>query len=135
MPTDLPDHYFRIRENGALVFRLDPDNPQRRLGMEQIATVNIRNGEIRPQGERALSDKDRVAIQTWIEERRATLAQREIDDILRLIERLNLATQWAQGRASDADLVRLTDALLLAMHDLRAVLVRRTADRLAGDRP
>jgi hypothetical protein len=35
-----------------------------------------------------------------------------------------------QSRASDAELDQVTDALLLAMHDLRTVLIRRKADRL-----
>jgi hypothetical protein len=38
-----------------------------------------------------------------------------------------------QTRASDDQLDLVTDALLLAMHDLRTVLVRRKADRLAKD--
>ena len=54
MAGDLPDYYFRVRENGAFVFRVDTENRQRRIEMDQIASVNIRNGEIKPQGERRL---------------------------------------------------------------------------------
>ena len=46
---------------------------------------------------------------------------------------MNLTTQWAQSKASDAELEAITDRLLLAMHDLRTVLVRKKADRLVGD--
>jgi hypothetical protein len=46
---------------------------------------------------------------------------------------LNLTTQWAQSRATREQLETVTDALLLAMHDLRGVLVRRKAERLMGD--
>jgi hypothetical protein len=35
-----------------------------------------------------------------------------------------------QSKASEAQLEDVTDALLLAMHDLRTVLVRKQADRL-----
>jgi hypothetical protein len=35
-----------------------------------------------------------------------------------------------QSKASDAQLDEVTDALLLAMHDLRSVLVRKKAERL-----
>ena len=55
MAGELPDYYFRVRENGALVFRVDTENPQRRIEMDQIAVVNIRNGEIKPHGDRTLS--------------------------------------------------------------------------------
>ena len=46
---------------------------------------------------------------------------------------LNLTTHWAQSRATDEQLEEVTDALLLAMHDLRSVLVRKKADRLLKD--
>ncbi len=31
MSGKLPDYYFRVRENGALVFRVDTENRQRRI--------------------------------------------------------------------------------------------------------
>jgi hypothetical protein len=43
---------------------------------------------------------------------------------------MNLTAHWAQSRATDEQLEQVTDPLLLAMHDLRSVLVRRKADRL-----
>ncbi len=125
----MQDYYFRARDNGAAVFRIDTESRQRRLDMEQIAVVNIRNGEVKPQGERKLSPEDQAAIRAWMEERTAALARREIDDILRTVDHLNQTAHWAQTRATDAELQLVTDPLLMAMHDLRAVLVRRAADR------
>ena len=93
MAGDLPDYYFRVRENGALVFRVDTENRQRRIEMDQLAA-------------------------------------RDVDDILRAVDHLNLTTQWVQTRATDEQLDAVTDTLLLAMHDLRTVLVRKKADRL-----
>jgi hypothetical protein len=132
MSGDLPDYYFRIRENGAAVFRVDTENRQRRIELEEIAFVNARNGNIKPHGDAALTDADRAAIAGWLEARQAELAAREVDDILRAIDHLNLTTHWAQTRASDEALEAVTDRLLLAMHDLRSVLVRRKAERLAN---
>jgi hypothetical protein len=130
MSGDLPDFYFRVRENGAAVFRVDTENRQRRIEMDQIAVVNIRNGEVKPHGDRPLSDQEVDTIRTWMEDRRALLARRDMDDIHRAIDHLNLTTQWAQAKATEAQLEEITDALLLAMHDLRSVLVRKKADRL-----
>lgn len=130
MASDLPEYYFRVRENGALVFRVDTENRQRRIEMDQIAVVNIRNGEIKPHGDRTLTDGDIQVIRGWMADRQAVLAERDIDDILRAVDHLNLTTQWAQARATDEQLDLVTDSLLLAMHDLRGVLVRRKADRL-----
>ncbi|MFG6590714.1 hypothetical protein [Sulfitobacter sp. 1A12157] len=130
MAGELPDYYFRIRENGAAVFRLDAANRQRRIEMEQIAVVNIRNGEVKPHGQHRLTEADQTEIARWTKARRETLAAREIDDIRRAVEHLNLTTQWAQSRATDAELEAVTDELLLAMHDLRSTLVRKKADRM-----
>ena len=130
MSSELPEFYFRVRENGAVVFRVDSENRQRRLELDQIAVVNIRNGQIKPQGGRILSDDETAAIEGWMAARKAELERREIEDIHRAVDHLNHVTQWAQSRASDAELEEVTDTLLLAMHDLRSVLVRKKADRL-----
>jgi hypothetical protein len=130
MPGDLPEFYFRIRENGAAVFKVDTENRQRRIEMEEIAIVNVRNGNIKPHGERKLTPEEKAAIDDWLEKRLALLAARDIDDILRAIDHMNLTTQWVQSKATDAQLDDVTDSLLLAMHDLRSVLVRKKAERL-----
>lgn len=129
MSNSLPEYFFRVRENGAFVFRMDGDNRQRRIEMEQIAAVNINNGQVKPHGDRTLTEDDKAAIQAWMDERRNVLARRDIDDIFRAIDHLNLTAHWAQTRATDEQLDSVTDPLLLAMHDLRSVLVRKKADR------
>ncbi len=135
MSADLPDYYFRIRENGAVVFRVDTENRQRRIEMEELATVNVKNGNIKPHGDVTLTPTDMAAIKDWLAARVALLARRDIDDIHRAVDYLNTTTQWVQTKASDEQLEQVTDALLLAMHDLRTVLVRRKADRLIKDAP
>lgn len=130
MTAELPDYYFRVRENGATVFRISTENRQRRIDMDEIATVNVKNGNIKPHGDVTLSNPDLQAIETWIAERQAQLAARAVDDILRTVDHLNLTTQWAQAQATDDQLEAVTDRLLLTMHDLRTVLVRKKADRL-----
>jgi hypothetical protein len=126
----LPEYYFRVRENGAMVFRVDTENRMRRIDMDQIAVVNIKNGDIKAHGERTLSDADQAAIAKWLDERRAQLAARELDDILRTVDHLNLTAVWAQRKATPEDLEAVSDALLMAMHDLRTVLVRKKSDQL-----
>lgn len=130
MGGELPEYYFRIRDNGAAVFRVDTENRQRRIELDEIAMVVVKNGNIKPHGDYSLTPEDMAAIQAWLIERQDELARREVDDILRTVDQLNLTTHWAQGRADDAALDAVTDRLLLAMHDLRSVLVRRKAERL-----
>ncbi|PSL21804.1 hypothetical protein [Shimia abyssi] len=134
MSSDLPEFFFRVRENGAAVFHVDTENRQRRIEMDQIAVVNIKNGEIKPHGDHTLSPAEVNGIRVWMEERRALLAARAMDDIHRAVDHLNLTTQWAQSKATDEQLDEITDTLLLAMHDLRSVLVRKKADRLVKGR-
>jgi hypothetical protein len=130
MSTDLPEYYFRVRENGAFVFRVDTENRQRRLDMEQIAVVNIKNDSIKPHGNRELSKPDLKAITTWMVERKKVMAKRDMDDIHRTLDHLNLTAHWANSRATPEQLTEITDTLLLTMHDLRTVLVRKKADQL-----
>ncbi|MEX0282539.1 MAG: hypothetical protein AB3N13_15255 [Arenibacterium sp.] len=135
MSAELPEYYFRVRENGAFVFRVDTENRQRRIEMDQIAVINIRNGEVKPQGDRQLSDRDKQEIDAWMQARKETLARRDMDDIHRAVDYLNMTAHWAQSKATEVQLDEITDALLLAMHDLRSVLVRKKADRLLkGDK-
>ena len=133
MTGELPEYYFRVRENGAFVYRVDTENRQRRIEMDQIAVVNIRKAEIKPHGERELSAHDIEVIEDWMAERRALLEYRDIDDIHRAVDYLNNTAHWVQSKATDEQLDQVTDALLLAMHDLRTVLVRRKADRMLKD--
>ncbi len=133
MPGDLPEYYFRIKDNGASVFLVETESRQRRIEMLQIATVNVKNGDIKPHGDRVLSQADTKAIRDWTRARVALLAERDLDDIFRAVDQLNLTTQWVQAKASDAQLDAVFDDLLLAMLDLRTVLVRKKAERLTKD--
>ena len=130
MAGDLPDYYFRIRDNGAVVFKVDTENRQRRIDMFEIATVNVKNGNIKPHGDHELTADELSMIRDWAARRVALLAARDMDDIHRAVDYLNTTTQWVQTRATADQLEDVTDDLLLAMHDLRSVLVRKKAERL-----
>jgi len=125
--------YFRVRDNGATVFRVDTENRQRRIEMDQIAVVNANNGQIKPHGDAPPDEAEMAAIETWLAERRTVLEDRSIDDIFRAVDYLNLTTHWAQTKATDEQLERFTDQLLMAMHDLRMVLVRKKSDRMSKE--
>ena len=131
MVADLPDYFFRTRDGGASVFRVDSNNRHRRIEMEQIASINMRTGDVRPNGDRELFAEDLQAIDAWMADRKETLEWREMDDILRTVDQINATAHWAQSSATDAQLESVTDTLLMAMHDLRSVLVRKKAAALA----
>ncbi|MCH2248749.1 MAG: hypothetical protein MK042_03015 [Cognatishimia sp.] len=130
MISVLPEHYFRLRDNGATVFRMVDDARNGRLDMTQIATVNLRSGEYKAAGDKTLSEADQEAIKAWIADRQESLPWRRLERAMQVIEDINQTAHWVQTEASDKDLEGVTDALFLAMHDLRQVLVRKTADRV-----
>ena len=129
--SDLPNLYFRVRENGAAVFRLDGENRDRRLELEQIAVVNTNRGDFKALGDHILTDAEHQVIADWLQERLTLLSTREMDDVHRAIDQINLTSQWAQSKATDDQLNEVTEQLLLAMHDLRSILVRKKADRVS----
>ena len=98
--------------------------------MDQIAVINVKKREIKPHGDRTLTPEDIARIEEWMTARIALLGRRDLDDIHRSVDHLNQTAQWAQSTATDAELEDVTDALLLAMHDLREVLIRKKADRV-----
>lgn len=123
--------YFRIRETGAQVFRVNTTNRNRRIEMEPLAVINTRNGDIRAQGDRVISAEEDAEIRAWLAARQAELAAREgPDGVAATIERLNLTASWLQSRATPEEIEAASDALLMAMHDLRSVIVRKKADTL-----
>lgn len=131
MATDLPEYYFRTREGGgAGVYRVEFSTRYQRLDLRQIANVNLGQDLIKPHGQHELQPDEIAAIRDWMDERNAVVDARRIDDIHRAVDHLNMTTNWAAQKASDAALEDVTDVLLLAMHDLRNVLVRKKAERL-----
>ena len=124
----LPPYYFRIRENGAAVYAVETETRLKRLEMKQIAVVNAKNGEVKAHGQHELSDAERAAIKAWLVGRQDALAAREIDAVWQTVERLGLTAQWMQSKASAEEIEEVSDALLMAMHDLRSVIVRKKSD-------
>ena len=123
--------YFRIRENGAQVFRVDTTNQNRRIEMDPLAVVNTRNGDIRVQGDRVMTAEEEAEITAWCAARQAELSRRDgLGGVAETIERLNLTASWLQQRATEDEIAAAADDLLMAMHDLRTVIVRKKADSL-----
>ena len=96
--------------------------------------MNTNRGDFKAQGDHTLSPEEIAVIEDWTEKRIALLADRTLDDIHRAVDHLNQTAHWAQTKASDQALEEITDELLLAMHDLRSVLVRKKADRIGRNR-
>lgn len=125
--------YFRVRDNGAAVFRLNTQNRQQRMEFKQIATLNLHKAEIKPQSGTPPTESEIAQIDAWIVKRRKIVADRQIEDIKLSIEHLNATAQWIQSKASQDQINEFADELLVAMHDLRMVIVRKKSDALEND--
>jgi hypothetical protein len=120
-----PALYFRTKENGAAVFRVDTQNRQSRLDMQHIAMVNVKNGKINPQSNEQPTPEEMAEIETWLVKRQAVLMARASDDAARTLDQIKSLAQYYQSAAMDADVAKTAPDLLMAIHDLRSVLVRR----------
>lgn len=117
--------YFRARKNGATVFRMTQNDRDRRLDMIQIATIKAKAGTYALRDEIIATPEELSEIEAWIRQHRHLAADARRDDVDRIIEQINYTAQWAQAEAAEEELQRVADDLLLAIHDLRSVLVRR----------
>ena len=125
--------YFRIKDNGAQVFRISEDTNRARTDLVSIATVVLRSGEIRPNGNTAISDDERSEIAAWITSRRTKQRQRQKQVVEDLADNLGKAAHWVKAQATSDDLAELEERLLWGMYDLRTALVRRKADASQGN--
>ncbi|MEM0943784.1 MAG: hypothetical protein AAGI70_07530 [Pseudomonadota bacterium] len=111
--------YFRRRKQGALAFRLEVENRQRRLEMIHIATITGK-GEVRPHRRFPPTEAELAEIDAWITQESEGLSPAE-----EAIRDINLAAQWVAKDATDDEILAGSDPMLLAMHDLRHEIVRR----------
>ena len=125
--------YFRIKDNGAAVFRPVEDQARGRLDLQPIADANVRNGSIKPRRDAVIADDERREIDAWIAARRDALAAEEAETPRRAIDALNAAAHWYSAKPDVAAADAARDDLLMAMHDLRAAIVRYVADRADED--
>lgn len=121
-------YFFRLRGDGGVqVFRVG-ETRQRRLEMTQVAVANLSTGKVRAHGDHVLTEADTAAIADWMAERAELEEVRRLDDVHRTVDALNRTAYWVQSQATSAELSAVGDTLLMAMHDLRSVLVRRRAN-------
>lgn len=118
------DLYFRIKDNGATVFRINDEMRTRRLDLQPVAEANVRNGDIKLRKDVTLSDAEQGEINAWLDARRETLKAREVEQARLTIEHLNATANWISSKPDEMAAEEMSEDLLMAMHDLRAAIVR-----------
>lgn len=122
--------FFRVRDNGAAVFRVDTENRQRRLELQQIATVKLVSGDIKPFGKTKLTATEMESMADWIVERRKLNTMRQEDDLTKTIDAISATAHWVQFDATEDQLDAYADDLLMAMHDLRSSIVKQKSKNM-----
>jgi hypothetical protein len=118
------DLYFRIKDNGATVFRINDETRQRRLDLQPVAKANVRNGDIKLRKDVTLSDAELSEVYAWLDARSTELQGREIEQARLTIEQLNTTANWISSKPDEALANAISEDLLMAMHDLRTAIVR-----------
>ncbi|CUX79685.1 MAG: hypothetical protein HLUCCA05_08900 [Roseibaca calidilacus] len=118
------DYYFRPRPGGAMLLRIAYDARLRRSEMHRIAGINRATGAVNVADGHELTDPERALIDAWLASGNGMQG-----DAAKAAEQIGHIAHWAQFKASPAELAAATEELLLAMQDLREVLVRKAAQR------
>ena len=118
------DYYFRPRPGGAMMLRITHDPRLRRSEMHRVAGINTKDGGVSVTDGHALTPEEQASIDSWLAHGNGLA-----NESARAVEHIGHIAHWAQFRASPAELASATDELLLAMQDLREVLVRKAAQR------
>ncbi|WP_249057110.1 MULTISPECIES: hypothetical protein [Roseinatronobacter] len=118
------EYYFRPRPGGAMLLRIEYNARLRRSEMHRIAGVNKASGAVDVSTGHDLTDAERALIDAWLTDGNGLEG-----DGAKALEQIGHLAHWAQFRASPEELAATTDDLLLAMQDLREVLVRKAAQR------
>jgi hypothetical protein len=120
-------YYFRPRPGGAALLKITYDARLKRSRLHRIAGVEA-SGEVRVVEGYTLSAEEDALIAQYLTQGNG-LTGRGAD----ALRELGAIAHWAQFRATPEELAEATELLLLAMQDLREVLVRKAAQRSAGD--
>lgn len=119
--------YFRHHDQGARVFRMEVANRQRRIQLDQIASIT-EQGDVAPYDDRPMTDAELAEIKaewaTWRQRRDAG----ELKSTETFMAELNRFTDWIASDAAGVEVNGLSDELLLALLDLRQTVVRRLSD-------
>jgi len=128
----LPNHYFRIGVSEVIVHRIVTDERLNRLNMVRIATINMNLQFWNVDGGMVLDDADEAAINDWITKRRGMAGIIDEHNVRQIIEKMNSTADWFENMAGKEEVLSTSQPLLLAIYDLRSVIVKRKADALSS---
>lgn len=121
-------YFFRIRPGGAMLLRIDHDPRLRRSRMSRVAGIDLASRSVLPSDAPKLTESEHALIRDWLD-RGNGLSGRAAQ----AVSQIGHIAHWAQFGAAPDELAKATEELLLAMQDLREVLVNKAAQRARTD--
>ena len=119
--------YYRHRKQGAQVFRMEVANRQRRIELNQIASIT-KQGEIIPHKRRPATESELAEISEWWTRWTARQEAGDLNRTETFMSELNEFTNWIGKDAPEGEIDMLSDDLLMALLDLRQTIVRRLSN-------
>ncbi|MEM9061764.1 MAG: hypothetical protein AAGD13_14995 [Pseudomonadota bacterium] len=119
--------YYRLRKQGAQVFRMEVANKQRRIELNQIASIT-QQGEIVPHKRRPANESELSEIAAWWSDWKAREGDGSLYKTELLMAELNEFTNWIAKDAPAEEVDNLSDDLLTTLLDLRQTIVRRLSN-------
>ncbi len=133
MLLDLPELYFRIKDNGASVYRVSKSSKSGRIEFSQIATAVLRNDKIKPHSDHELTDNEIEQITNWM----ASQKDNHLSDLAQVFRRIsrdvNLATNLlSSDNGAHKELNESINLLLLSLLDMQRATSQRAIKVRAG---
>ncbi len=117
-------YYFRPRPGGAALLKIEHEPRLKRSRLHRIAGLDSATATVRVTEGHVLTPEEQALIDAYFA-RGNGLGGRGA----KAVSDIGHIAHWAQFKASPEELADATEELLLAMQDLRDVLVRKAARR------
>jgi hypothetical protein len=121
-------YYFRVRPGGAMLLRIDHDPRLRRSRMSRVAGIDLSARAVLPSDAPNLTDEEAALIRDWLDKGNGLSGKGA-----EAVAQIGHIAHWAHFIARPDELAQATEELLLAMQDLREVLVNKAAQRARAD--
>lgn len=119
--------HYRHRDNGVTVFRMEVANRNRRIELNQIASI-LKDGTVKPHKRHVPTDAELAEIATWWADWQARSAAGDLGETEEFAETLGRFTDWIARKAPGQQVDDKSDMLLTALLDLRQTVVRRLSN-------
>lgn len=123
--------YCRLHKKGALVFRVETTSRRQEVEFVRIAEISP-DGEVAPHKHHPATVEEMAEAAAWWRDWSARREESRLEKTEQVIARLNGYAGWLTRKATDDEVARLSEPLLMAMLDLREEVLRRVSKMETG---